>query len=581
MTPSPTQSYTERLGQRSRLAEALDSRHRKVAWARLTTFFLLAGGLLFVPGLWLLAPAILFVALLHHHSQLSARRETARRAADYYQEGLKRLRGEWPGRGVTTDFADPRHPYARDLDLFGSGSLYDFLCRARTRVGQQRLADWLSYPAEAEEVKRRQQAARLLRDRLDLREDLAALQSQRQHLKGSSPKDWAEQPLQLRSPGARWLALLWGVLGWMALIYWIVRYNPLPLGVVLIIQQIFLKFAGREVDQVLKRTETIRGECLTLAAYLRRLEAEPVESELLEELWKPLHSRPSRSLARLESLMDTVESRRNPLFAPFYVLSLASFQIAYEVENWRSRHAREVSDWVEALARIEALLSFASLAWENSEYCWPQLGPAGSGVRAKELGHPLLGEECVRNDVDLTEVRLWIVSGSNMSGKSSLLRALGCNVVLAMAGGPTRAREMELEPLRLAASIQVGDSLMAGISRFYAEILRLRQVLEEAPGETRLLYLLDEVLGGTNSHDRLIGAQAVIRRLFELRGVGLVTTHDLALTELVQELGGAAANVHFEDQLQEGVMSFDYHLRPGVITRSNALELMRAVGLQV
>ncbi len=581
MTPSPPQSYTERLGQRSRLAEQLDSRHRKVAWARLATFFLLVGGLLATPGLWLLVPAVLFLVLLRHHSLLSARRETARRAADFYQEGLKRLRGEWPGRGVTTAFADPQHPYARDLDLFGSGSLYDFLCRARTRVGQQRLADWLTHPAEAEEVNRRQRAARLLRDRLDLREDLAALQSQRQHLKGSSPQEWAEQPLQLRSPAARWMAFLLGLLGWLALAYWVVRYDPLPLGIALLVQQVFLKFAGREVEQVLKRTETIRGECLVLGAYLRRLEAEPVEGELLEGLWKPLHSRPSRSLARLESLMDTLESRRNPLLAPFYVLSLASFQIAYGVENWRARHGQEVSAWVEALARIEALLSFASLAWENPEYCWPQLGAAGSGVRALELGHPLLGEECVRNDVDLTEVRLWIVSGSNMSGKSSLLRALGCNVVLAMAGGPTRSREMNLEPLRLAASIQVGDSLMAGISRFYAEILRLRQVLEEAPGATRLLYLLDEVLGGTNSQDRLVGAQAVIRRLFELGGVGLVTTHDLALTELVQELGVQAANVHFEDQLTEGVMSFDYHLRPGVIGRSNALELMRAVGLQV
>lgn len=581
MSPSPPQSYTERLGQRSRLAEQLDSRHRKVAWARLATFFLLVGGLLVAPGLWLLVPAVLFLALLRHHSLLSARRETARRAADFYQEGLKRLRGEWPGRGVTTAFADPQHPYARDLDLFGSGSLYDFLCRARTRVGQQRLADWLTHPAEAEEVHRRQTAARLLRDRLDLREDLAALQSQRQHLKGSSPQEWAEQPLQLRSPAARWMAFLLGLLGWLALAYWVVRYDPLPLGIALLVQQVFLKFAGREVEQVLKRTETIRGECLVLGAYLRRLEAEPVEGEPLEGLWKPLNSRPSRSLARLESLMDTLESRRNPLLAPFYVLSLASFQIAYGVENWRARHGQEVSAWVEALARIEALLSFASLAWENPEYCWPQLEPAGSGVRAMELGHPLLGEECVRNDVDLTEMRLWIVSGSNMSGKSSLLRALGCNVVLAMAGGPTRAREMNLEPLRLAASIQVGDSLMAGISRFYAEILRLRQVLEEAPGATRLLYLLDEVLGGTNSQDRLVGAQAVIRRLFELGGVGLVTTHDLALTELVQELGVQAANVHFEDQLNEGVMSFDYHLRPGVIGRSNALELMRAVGLQV
>ena len=581
MSPGPSEIYAERHQQRSRLTSQIDASHRQVAWFRLTAFFLLIGGLLAAPGPWLVVPGLIFLVLLRHHSALSARRETARRAAEFYHEGMLRLRGEWPGRGVTAPFVEAQHPYARDLDMFGSGSLYDWLCRARTRTGQQRLADWLSRPASPEEINRRQQAARELQPRLDLREDLAALQFSRQHLKGTSPQDWADKPLQLRSPGARVVAAILGLVGWLALAYWVLRFDPLPLGVALIVQQGFLRLAGRDAGEVLQRTEAIRAECLTLAVYLRRLEQEKVESELLQELWTPLESRPSRALARLEAVMDTLESRRNPLLAPFYVLSLASFQLAYEVENWRARHARDLPRWLDSLAQIEALLTFASLAWENEDYGWPRLLPEGGGVKAVQLGHPLLGAECIRNDVDLSETRLWIVSGSNMSGKSSLLRALGCNVALAMAGGPTRAQEMALEPLRIAASIQVADSLMAGISRFYAEILRLRQVLEEANGSGRLFYLLDEILGGTNSQDRLVGAQAVIRRLYELGSLGLVTTHDLALTELAGELGNGAANVHFEDQLLDGVMSFDYHLRAGVVQRSNALELMRAVGLQV
>lgn len=578
---TPPEIYAQRHAQRSQLAGQLDSSHRTVAWYRLLVVLLLGAGGIAYPGLWLVVPALVFLALMRHHSGLSLRLETARRASQFYRDGVLRLQGEWAGRGVSDAFVSNDHPYARDLDLFGKGSLYDWLCRARTRVGQELLAEWLSRPAHAEEVVRRQQAARELESRLDLREDLAALQGGRQHLRGSSPLEWAQRPLQLRSAGVRWLAAGLGLLGWAALAYWIFQYDPLPLGLVLIVQQGFLRAVGRPVGEVLRSTETIRGECLILGAYLRRLELEKVESPLLTQLWEPLRERPARSLARLEGVMDTLESRRNPMLAPFFALSLAPLQLAYEVENWRARHAHDMPKWVESLAQIDALLSFASLAWENPGYAWPALGDFGSGLRARQLGHPLLGSECVCNEVDLTSVRLWIVSGSNMSGKSSLLRALGCNVVLAMAGGPVRADEMTLEPLRIAASIQVGDSLMAGISRFYAEILRLRQVLEEAPGQTRLFYLLDEILGGTNSQDRLVGAQAVIRRLFELNGLGLVTTHDLALTELVEELGTGSANVHFEDQLSEGVMTFDYQLRPGVVARSNALELMRAVGLQV
>ncbi|MBX3172156.1 MAG: DNA mismatch repair protein MutS [Candidatus Eremiobacteraeota bacterium] len=579
--PTPSEIYAQRQAQRTRLAEQLDSSHRRIAWMRLLVALIVLTGAVAYPGAWLILPVLLFLALMRHHAGLSARRERARRAADYYREGLLRLGGEWAGRGVTSQFVEAQHPYARDLDLFGKGSLYDWLCRARTRAGQQRLADWLARPASAEEVAARQQAARELQSRLDLREDLSALQGSRQHLKGNSPQEWARQPLQLRSGWLRLLGAALGLWGWLALAYWIFRYNPLPLGLVLVVQQAFLRLAGRTAGEVLRRTESIRGECLILGAYLRRLEVEKVESEYLSQLWQPLRKGPARALSRLESVLDTLESRRNPLLGPFFALSLASFQLAHEVENWRARHAQDLPGWLESLAQIEALLSFAGLAWENPDYAWPRLEAPGSGLRARQLGHPLLGAECVCNDLELTSVRLWIVSGSNMSGKSSLLRALGCNVVLAMAGAPARAREMSLEPLRVAASIQLGDSLREGISRFYAEILRLRQVLEEASGPTRLLYLLDEILGGTNSQDRLVGARAVIRRLFELQGLGLVTTHDLALTELADELGPAAANVHFEDQWSEGVMSFDYHLRSGVIARSNALELMRAVGLQV
>jgi DNA mismatch repair ATPase MutS len=189
----------------------------------------------------------------------------------------------------------------------------------------------------------------------------------------------------------------------------------------------------------------------------------------------------------------------------------------------------------------------------------------------------------VRTDLKLSdeERRVLIVSGSNMSGKSTLLRTVGINTVLALAGAPIRARRLRLTPLQVGASIRIQDSLQAGASRFYAEITRLRQIVELTEGELPVLFLLDEILHGTNSHDRRIGAEGVVRGLIERGAIGLITTHDLALARIAEELAPRAANVHFEDHLEEGKMTFDYRLRPGVVERSNALELMRSVGLEV
>jgi len=207
----------------------------------------------------------------------------------------------------------------------------------------------------------------------------------------------------------------------------------------------------------------------------------------------------------------------------------------------------------------------------------------GAVYEARALGHPLLpSARCVRNDIALGGARqVLIVSGSNMSGKSTMMRTIGINAVLAFAGAPVRARQLRLSPLSIGASIQIQDSLQGGASRFYAEITRLKQIVELTRGERPLLFLLDEILSGTNSHDRRIGAEAIIRGLVERGAIGLTTTHDLALTRMVEPLGERAANVHFEDHLEDGKMVFDYRMQPGIVTHSNALELMRAVGLEV
>jgi DNA mismatch repair ATPase MutS len=239
--------------------------------------------------------------------------------------------------------------------------------------------------------------------------------------------------------------------------------------------------------------------------------------------------------------------------------------------------------WLTAVGDIEALSSMAGYRYEHPDDVFPDLADGPPLFAGEALGHPLLPESVViRNDLDLTPpLRVLVVSGSNMSGKSTLLRTVGINAVLAQAGAPVRARRLRLTPLAVCASIRIQDSLQSGVSRFYAEITRLGQIMRRADDQPPVLFLIDELLHGTNSHDRRIGSEAIVRGLVERGAIGLVTTHDLALAQVADALGAGGANVHFEDVLEDGRMRFDYRMRPGVVEHSNALALMRAVGLRV
>jgi DNA mismatch repair ATPase MutS len=260
-----------------------------------------------------------------------------------------------------------------------------------------------------------------------------------------------------------------------------------------------------------------------------------------------------------------------------------SVQVALAAERWRRAHGHALRLWVNTLGEIEALLSLASYSFEHPSDPFPAFCEGAPSFDAEELGHPLIpAKACMRNNVRMTdETRVLLVSGSNMSGKSTLLRAVGMNVVLAMAGAPVRARSLRLAPLHVGASIRTNDSLREGSSRFYAEITRLRQILDLAGGCPPLLFLLDELLQGTNSKDRRIGAEGIVRALVQRGAIGLVSTHDLALTDIGEAIEGHLRNVHFQDDLENGRMSFDYKLRDGVVTKTNGLALMRSIGLDV
>jgi hypothetical protein len=398
---------------------------------------------------------------------------------------------------------------------------------------------------------------------------------------------WADSPYWNISPATRPTAIAISVLTILTLVLWFAGYSPVPFLIVLIIRQVYLYRLRVPVELVISEVDGPGNNLALLSDILKRLEHERYDSALLIELRAALDvdgSPPSKQIARLNRLIELLDSRRNIIFAPVAAILLWPLQCAISIERWRQTSGPAVGRWLAAVGEFEALNSFASYAYEHPQDPFPKLIESTEAhFEAAGMGHPLIPvRRNVRTDLSLTgDLRVMIVSGSNMSGKSTLLRSVGINVVLALAGAPVRAVSLRLSPLQVGAAIRIQDSLQAGASRFYAEITRLRQIVGLTDGKPPVLFLLDEILHGTNSHDRQIGAEKVVHGLIERGAIGLITTHDLALARIVDELAPRAANVHFEDHFEDGQMRFDYLLRPGIVQRSNALELMRSVGLEV
>jgi hypothetical protein len=354
-----------------------------------------------------------------------------------------------------------------------------------------------------------------------------------------------------------------------------------------ILAEIGYNLAVRDgVRNVISAVSLPSRELRLLVLLLDRLQREQFTSPRLIALQRMLESdgrTASRQIRRLERLMEFLDSARNQFFRAIAAVLVWIPQFAMAVESWRVANGPRIGDWIAAIGEFEALCSLAGFAYERPGATFPELIDREVPIfEARELRHPLIGDASVPNEVSLGEtVRLWIVSGSNMSGKSTLLRAVGLNAVLAWAGAPVTCASLRLSRLYIGASMRANDSLVDHRSRFYAEIERLRDVVNLPRSGRPTLFLLDELLSGTNSHDRRIGAQALLRGLVERGAIGLATTHDLALAGIADALNGSAANVHFEDHLEGGEMRFDFRLRPGVVTHSNALALMRAVGLDV
>jgi len=537
---------------------------------------------------WMLAPAAVFATLVVLHFRVVRRRTFAERGVRFYARGMARLKDEWMGTGhAGARFLDPAHVYSDDLDVFGKGSLFELTATARTASGEQTLADWFRTAAEREEAVLRQQAVAELTGRLDLREDVALLgEDVRAEVHEKGLAAWGAAPPIAFAAYVRILLLALAISAVGTLAAFLARVLPVtPFAVVLACNLLIFYTLRKRVKEIVEGVDTPGHDLRIFSLLLERMEQEQFETVKMQQLRAALNVEglpASKRIARLERWVDLLDSLHVPVIGIIQPVILWREQAALGIEAWRRVNGRHIGGWVRAVAEFEALSSLASLKYERPEWTFPTLVEGEALFEAQGLKHPLLARaRCIPNDVALGGgPRLLIVSGSNMSGKSTLLRSVGLNAVLAWAGGPVAAAQMRASRLQVGASVRVVDSLQDNRSRFFAEITRIREIVELTRSR-QVLFLLDELLSGTNSHDRRIGASGIVRELVRTGAIGLVTTHDLALAEIERDLGGAAANVHFDDQMRDGQIEFDYRLKPGVVTHSNALELMRAIGLEV
>jgi len=589
----PRAEYARRLDQRVAACTRLEARDRRLADLRLAVF---AAAILLAWGgrtgacswAWLLLPLGAFVALVIAHARTERAARLAQRAVRVYRFAVARVHDRWAGMGAAGErFRDLAHPYAEDLDLFGRGGLFELLSTAHTRRGEETLAAWLLAPAEPDAVRARQAAVEELRPRTDFREDLQVLADEAgAGLEPEALVRWAEEPPALPTGAERGVAFALACAAVVGAVLWERSGLGVPFFVVLAAEAVFAFRLRQGVKRVAAGVERAARDLEHLSLVLARLEREPFAAPRLVELRRSLDvsgDSPSRRLAALRRLAEMLESADSILLRLIGPPLLYTTQVAFALEAWRRANGPAVRRWLDAVGEAEALAALSGYAYENPADPFPELVENGPRFAAEGLGHPLLPEAgCVRNDLRLGDApRALLVSGSNMSGKSTLLRSAGTAAVMAGIGAPVRARGLRISPLAVGATLRVTDSLQGGTSRFYAEITRLRKLFDLAGGKRPLFFLLDELLAGTNSHDRRIGAEGLVRGLIERGAIGLVTTHDLALAGIAEALAPRAANVHFEDQLEKGVMRFDYVMRPGVVTKSNALELMRSVGLEV
>ncbi|HTV82834.1 MAG TPA: hypothetical protein VME18_09310 [Acidobacteriaceae bacterium] len=508
----------------------------------------------------------------------------------FYERGLERLRQDWSSMERTgQEFARAEHLYQFDLQILGERSLFSLLCTTRSEAGAERLADYLLDPVDLDEAKTRQEAVQELRPCTQLRESIALLgKYQFQGCDAAALREWMSAPMLRAHPAVPVLLALSGsavlLLAILCLIQILSWIPVLPILIPLLVVQIAICVPlFRGVRARLRMLRSVSRELRLLREGLALVESRTFASAKLRGLVdRAQASDGARHVRQLERLTWAVDQREKEFLAMPGLLGAAGTQLVLAAERWRRAHREQLGDWIDIWADFDALNAIGGYAWEHPDYVFPEFEEGEASLGLYGLGHPLLpADNCVLNDVVMDRSRrFWILSGSNMAGKSTFLRAVGMNTVLAYAGAPIRAEKARLAIFAVCASVGILDSLLDGKSKFLAEAERLHQILETTKGQAPVLFLIDEILGGTNSHDRRMVCESVVRALTGADAAGIVSTHDLALTSIADEHRLKGLNCCMESEDPGEPLRFDYRVKPGITRHSSALAIIRLLGMQ-
>lgn len=590
-----------------RARQALNAVQRQISRTSLLRLLFFVAGLAGVATFheegWIILAGIIlvtvlpFILLIKRHNRLFRQKAYLEQEIEVNRQELAALEHDTSAFDDGEAFIDPAHRYSLDLDLFGPRSLFQYINRTCTDPGRRLLAEWLNnHLEEKEEIERRQEAVRELAPELDFRQRfrILGLLHKGKAADENELRAWAESPTIFRRHRLlHYLPPLATATNALCLLLVVANILPGSLWAILWVGFVTVGFffTGK-----VTRMQAMYGKKLrilgTYAQLLQQIEEQPMRCALLQEMKEGIgdgRQNASQSIRRLNQLMHELDQRNNMLmYAVLNGLFLWELRQILRIEGWKEQHAARLGDWLTALKQVDALCSLATFAYNHPDYTYPTLLPRTAPnskilLQGEALGHPLMPRDrCVRNDIDLpSRPYFLIITGANMAGKSTYLRTVGINYLLACIGAPVCARRLELCPVRLITSLRTSDSLNDNESYFFAELKRLKQIIDRLQKGEELFIILDEILKGTNSLDKQKGSFALIRQLMHLRANGIIATHDLLLGTLTDLFPQEIRDHCFEADIHGDELTFSYRLRPGVAQNMNACFLMKKMGIAV
>jgi hypothetical protein len=593
----PATVYQERIKSISQERDQLKKKKSVIAWGRFVLMIVIIASFYYLKPYGLLYAflrAVILFAIFLRLVVLSSRNNNKisnlNLLLDINRQELQIADGKYNNLPDGKELLPALHDYAHDLDIFGRASIYQYINRTTSEQGQQTLSRWLLHPLTHDVITDQQKAVKELSEQYEWRQQLHAYGLANKVTNNTQERinNWQKEPDRFAASHWRWVRFVLPAIILAALVCTLLDILPSPLffGLFFIFLLIGLSIS-RKVNPVYLQLDKIVKQLQTMSYSMAWIEQQPFKAPLLQKIqeqYSVASSKASLEVAGLKEILVKLELRLNPiLFIFLNTLLFWDLQQALALEKWRNKNNATIQKWFEALGTMEALCTLATLAFNHPEWAFPAIDEQHGTLITEELGHPLIpaAKRVTSSFSTKGTGQLALITGSNMAGKSTFLRSVGVNIVLAMMGAPVCAKSLTVSDMRVISSMRIADNLEENTSTFYAELKKLKYIIDAVNNQEKVFLLLDEILRGTNSLDRQIGSKALIKQLIRQHSVGILATHDLELADLINDYPANIHNYHFDVQVAKEELYFDYQLKEGVCRSLNASILMKKIGIEL